>query len=555
MWWEKYTYNAGDNVLTKTTPFIEDFDDGNHTGWSASGSWSAANGYMRNSVSGSWQAFWKTDTEADYEIRYSYYNENTSASGSHGFLHARWLSAGPRLVINMLPDRIVLREYNGSSWTYHATAWVTTEEATWYDVYAKLNGSNVEVWWGEKGGALSKIIDTSSVSLTTTERFRFEVAPSAQFRFDDIAIFSDGVKSTTTFTHNNGNEQTAMTVDGTTTNFAYEAWGRMTSRTRGSLAAQYAWRYGSLLAGVTSNFPGEAATVNYVYDGLQNRRLKQVNGTNYTWTRYDAKGRALADYSGGAGYWDIGGRQRSFHGGAEIEGSSPQTGTPSYYLRNHLGSVMATTNASKNIVASYQYTPYGEFLSESTTGDHATFGYTGHRLDRELNHYYAKFRYYNPSTMRWLSRDPLGMVDGPNVYAYVRGNVVRNIDSLGLYKGPPGKLCIDKKCDKSKLENYFYLPESLDHKNKPTQDDLLPVSQIEGDCVNVDGAYGPQGRIKIRNIGKCTIKCDNNGVPSQLHCRPPYTECDDKYFPKNPNKGKDDFPPSASRWIPGRFLW
>jgi len=279
---------------------------------------------------------------------------------------------------------------------------------------------------------LSKIIDTSSVNLTTTERFRFEVAPAAQFRYDDIVVFSDGVKSTTTFTHNNANEQTAMTVDGTTTNFAYDAWGRMTSRTRGSLAAQYAWRYGSFLTNVTSNFPGEAATVNYVYDGLQNRRLKQVNGTNYTWTRYDANGSALADYSNGASYWDIGGRVRSFHGGAEIAGSSPQTGTPSYYLRNHLGSVMATTNASKNIVASYQYTPYGEFLSESTTGDHATFGYTGHRLDRELNHYYAKYRYYNPTTMRWLSRDPLGMVDGPNVYAYVRGNVVHAVDPDGL---------------------------------------------------------------------------------------------------------------------------
>ena len=63
----------------------------------------------------------------------------------------------------------------------------------------------------------------------------------------------------------------------------------------------------------------------------------------------------------------------------------------------------------------------------------STFGYTGHRLDRELNHYYAKYRYYNPTTLRWLSRDLLGMVDGPNVYAYVRGNVVHALDSLGLY--------------------------------------------------------------------------------------------------------------------------
>ncbi len=47
--------------------------------------------------------------------------------------------------------------------------------------------------------------------------------------------------STTSFTYNDANEQTAMTVDGTTTNFAYDAW-----------------RYGSFLSQVTSDFPGEA---------------------------------------------------------------------------------------------------------------------------------------------------------------------------------------------------------------------------------------------------------------------------------------------------------
>jgi len=56
-----------------------------------------------------------------------------------------------------------------------------------------------------------------------------------------------------------------------------------------------------------------------------------------------------------------------------------------------------------------------------------TFGYTGHRLDRELNHYYAKYRYYNPTTLRWLKRDPLGMVDGLNVYVCAYEQMLENI--------------------------------------------------------------------------------------------------------------------------------
>ena len=57
----------------------------------------------------------------------------------------------------------------------------------------------------------------------------------------------------------------------------------------------------------------------------------------------------------------------------------------------------------------------------------STFGYTGHRFDREHNYFYAKYRYYTPTTQRWLSCDPLGMVVGANFYACVRGRVVHDV--------------------------------------------------------------------------------------------------------------------------------
>jgi len=39
---------------------------------------------------------------------------------------------------------------------------------------------------------------------------------------------------------------------------------------------------------------------------------------------------------------------------------------------------------------------------------------------------------YSPEMNRWLTRDPLRMVDGPNMYAYVRGNPVSFVDPLGV---------------------------------------------------------------------------------------------------------------------------
>ncbi len=41
--------------------------------------------------------------------------------------------------------------------------------------------------------------------------------------------------------------------------------------------------------------------------------------------------------------------------------------------------------------------------------------------------------YYDPITGRFLSRDPAGMVDGPNVYAYVGNNPVSSRDPSGLH--------------------------------------------------------------------------------------------------------------------------
>jgi len=45
---------------------------------------------------------------------------------------------------------------------------------------------------------------------------------------------------------------------------------------------------------------------------------------------------------------------------------------------------------------------------------------------------YARARHYDPEHGRWLQRDPLGFIDGPNLYEAFGGNTLVHADPLGL---------------------------------------------------------------------------------------------------------------------------
>jgi RHS repeat-associated protein len=51
--------------------------------------------------------------------------------------------------------------------------------------------------------------------------------------------------------------------------------------------------------------------------------------------------------------------------------------------------------------------------------------------------FYYGFRYYDPETGRWLSRDPIAENGGLNLYAYVGNNPINYWDRLGLAPGDP----------------------------------------------------------------------------------------------------------------------
>ncbi|OWY64946.1 hypothetical protein B7486_44570 [cyanobacterium TDX16] len=111
----------------------------------------------------------------------------------------------------------------------------------------------------------------------------------------------------------------------------------------------------------------------------------------------------------------------------------PGEGVPSvkvkYHLGDHLGSSNLVIDDAGGWINREEYTPYGE----TSFGSFARkrYRFTGKERDEESGLYYHGARYYAPWIGRWVSCDPAGMVDGTNVYAYVRNNPCSLVDLKG----------------------------------------------------------------------------------------------------------------------------
>ena len=60
-------------------------------------------------------------------------------------------------------------------------------------------------------------------------------------------------------------------------------------------------------------------------------------------------------------------------------------------------------------------------------------------LDFETGLYYYLYRYYDPRTGRWASRDPIGEEGGFNLYGFMGQDAINSWDILGMYIDPTGR--------------------------------------------------------------------------------------------------------------------
>jgi RHS repeat-associated protein len=105
-----------------------------------------------------------------------------------------------------------------------------------------------------------------------------------------------------------------------------------------------------------------------------------------------------------------------------------------YQLANHLGSVALELDDHAQIISYEEYSPYGSSTYQAVRSQTETakrHRYTGKERDEETGFYYHGARYYAAWIGRWISADPLLILDGLNLYRYAQCNPVRLNDPSG----------------------------------------------------------------------------------------------------------------------------
>jgi RHS repeat-associated protein len=251
----------------------------------------------------------------------------------------------------------------------------------------------------------------------------------------------------TTYTANSVNQYTSITGISAP---VHDANGNLTSQN----GVTYTWDSENRLLSVS-----DGTTINtFTYDALHRRVTKRtaVSGTvtNKVHYLYDGwnviEERTNTDTTPGFALGTFA-LTKTLTWGTDLSGSLQGAGgvggllmveeigttTTAYHFQyDGNGNVTEITDHTGASAATYRYDAFGNTLV--ATGSYAAtnrYRFSTKPLDDEIANallYYYGYRYYDPTTGRWPSRDPIEEAGGLNLYGFVWNDGVNQWDVLGL---------------------------------------------------------------------------------------------------------------------------
>ena len=198
------------------------------------------------------------------------------------------------------------------------------------------------------------------------------------------------------------NRLVSTTVNGTTTTYLYDAQSRRITKTVGT------------------GGPADPTSTLYVYDGFNCiAEYSSISNSQYQISKSYLWGLDLSGSMQGAG--GVGGLLAEKQGANLYYPTFDGNGNVSEYLA-----------ADGSIAAHFEYDPFGNTVVNTDSGNLFNYRFSTKPLDQTTGLYYYGYRYYDPVTGRWPSRDPIEEEGGLNLYGFVGNDGINHWDTMGL---------------------------------------------------------------------------------------------------------------------------
>lgn len=243
-----------------------------------------------------------------------------------------------------------------------------------------------------------------------------------------------------------GNRLTSGELSG---EWIYDAANQLASH--GSIVYEYDLA-GNRVRKVDSSYSEPQRTTSYIYDSFN--RLVEVrsgNGTTIARYAYDPLNRRLSKTVDGETTLFLHGREgllveATHTGNAQVMygwrpdrafGAAPllikRGAAIGYYHNDHLGTPLRITDRLGIIAWAASYDAFGRATEAANPALQSNLRLPGQYEDRETGLHYNWHRYYDNSTGRYITSDPIGLRGGLNAYTYAKGNPNKFVDPKGLF--------------------------------------------------------------------------------------------------------------------------
>jgi RHS repeat-associated protein len=273
----------------------------------------------------------------------------------------------------------------------------------------------------------------------------------------------------TAYAYNSRNQLLTATEGAVVTTFTYDLNGNRATRVKGGQTDTYAYDYENRLLSLDKDTTGGTGTYAYVYD-YRTRRVERTENATTTKlvfsggvsvSEYTATTQSPLTYSPSPNAEYI--RGSDWGGGVGGLLYSVRSGVPSFKHYNSRGDVISETNTAGTATWEGTYEAFGTRTQEiGTTQDRQKANTKEEDPTGLLN---EGFRYRCLETGAFITRDPLGFVDGPNMYAYVVQNPWSKFDPLGLAEKQAEEKKEEAKPEQPKEDDKSSLPPAV----KPTE--------------------------------------------------------------------------------------